>query len=173
MAAGLSAIVTGPVAVSIVTGNPACKVVVGAAVVSVTAVRTVVLVAELAHAERTAEKARARKEILLKKTSSLSEDEGCRSVRKPHDFAFIRDASCVPKKQAAWLASLRSETSFQDPNGHNSCGTAPGLTPGLRCVLRPPKLGGAEVEYRFEVRSWGFARKPPFQSGSRQTRNLG
>jgi hypothetical protein len=91
-----------------VTGNPAASVVVvvGATVVVVAgAVEVVVVAAVLAQAEITTAMANARKGILLKKTSSLSEDEGVGRFENRTIFAFIRDASCVPERQAAWLAT--------------------------------------------------------------------
>jgi hypothetical protein len=87
----------------------------------------VLLVAAVpAQAEITAAIAKARKGILLKKTSSLSEDEGCRSVREPHDFAFIRDASCVPERQAAWLADPSDQNpGFMSWEGITAAGQRP------------------------------------------------
>jgi hypothetical protein len=105
---GRPEMINGPVAVSIETGNPATTVVaVVETVVAGPDVVAVVVAVVLPQAEITAAMANARKGILLKKTSSLSEDEGVGRFRKPHDFAFIRDASCVPERQAAWLAVHR------------------------------------------------------------------
>jgi hypothetical protein len=74
---GRPEMITGPVAVSIETGNPATTVVaVVATVVAGPDVVAVVVAVVLPQAEITAAMANARKGILLKKTSSLSEDEG-------------------------------------------------------------------------------------------------
>ena len=160
---GRSGMVTGPVAVSMVTGKPGrcgrrrCDRGGGRG-----GRRTVVLVAGLSpQAARTATTTtRARKGILLKKTSSLSEDEGVGRFGNRTISPSSETLRVCRRGRRPGLPSVGRNRRFRDPEGITAAGQRPDSHRDFAAFSGPQSLREGRGEYR-EVEAGRLRRADP------------